>query len=245
MIVPVLGHSQKLQAMLDSIDFPIDHIIIIVNGGKINTLSCNQANELSIIKFPYNSGISIAYNTGIKLTPMSKYWLLAQDDIIWNPGGLMKINDLSGSDNLCIAMNTNRPFACRTMGENVVAKVGLLDESFFPAPGDDFNYHKRCHYHNINEVDITGTFQAEMSSTIKEMVLSGDISISTWNNNFYRSLFGPPINNGWSLSRRRTQGIPGDANDPAIKDLMSGLSAQYKIHNDFENIAFNMGIETL
>lgn len=245
MIVPVLRGYDKLERMLNSIDYEIEHIIIIDNGNKLTNLKCNFAKELSIIRMPYNTGISIPYNIGIKLTPMAKYWLLTQNDIIWISGGLRKIHERSGPDNLCIAINTNRPFACRTIGENVIQKVGLLDESFFPAPGDDFNYHKRCHYHDINEVDISDTHEQEISATIKEMIVNNEISTDVWNDNFNRSLFGPPIDSGWLLSRRRMQEPSIINNDIEVNNLMKGLDAQYIIHNTYENIAFKKGVHTI
>ena len=240
MLVPVLNGYDKLQKMLDSIDYPIEHIIILDNGGKLKSLECKFAKELSIINFPYNLGIATPYNIGIKLTPMAKYWLFAQNDIIWLPNGLEKIDKLSGSNVFGIDMDGIRPFACRTIGENVVSKVGLLDESYFPAPGDDTNYHKRCHYYNIEQVNIGGTFLAENSSTIISMLLDGSISLSTWADNENRSFIGPPIDSGWNLSRRRKQGLHSK-DDVVPKDLINKLLySEHKVHNAFENAAFKL-----
>lgn len=242
MIIPVLTDYTKLEKMFDSIDYQIDHAIIIDNGGKLKSLSSNFVNEISIINMPYNLGISTPYNLGIKLTPMSKYWLFAQNDIIWVPGGLEKIHQISGSDYLCIGMQDSRPFACRTIGENVVAKVGLLDESYFPAPGDEFNYHKRCHYFNIQEKDITGTYIAEKSSTIQKMIKNSEISVAVWNDNWRRAVFGPPINSGWNLSRRRWQGSQMNSDPSEVKLMIDNLNKHHKIHNQYEQYAFKQGI---
>jgi hypothetical protein len=245
MIIPVLSGYDKLQEMFDTIDYPIEHAIIIDNGGKLKSLQSNFVKEISIINMPCNLGISIPYNLGIKLTPMAKYWLFAQNDIKWISGGLEKINEISGSDYLCMAMQESRPFACRTIGENVVAKVGLLDESYFPAPGDENNYHKRCHYHGIEEKDISGTYIAENSSTIKEMLKNNSINSRVWNDNYLRSIFGPPINEGWNLSRRRSQDINKIDDISEINNIINGLNNNYEIHNKYEEYAFKQNIGKL
>jgi hypothetical protein len=242
MIVTVLNQYDKLQRMFDSVDYPIEHAIVMDNSGQLKNIKCDFIKEISIINFPYNLGISIPYNLGIKLTPMAQYWLLTQDDVIWNPGGLERVHQLSGSDNFCIGISDQRPFACRTMGENVVAKVGLLDESFFPAPGDEYNYHKRCHYNNIKEVDITGTFIAELSSTIINLINDGTIESNVWNKNFHRSMYDPPIDHGWNLFRRREQESKNNVSDDEqtrFKEIVTKrLRDNYTLHNEWENVAF-------
>jgi len=246
MIVPVLKFYDSLQEMLNTVDYPIDHIIVIDNGSKLKNLKCSFANKISIINMPYNLGVPTSWNLGIKLSPFSKYWLFSQDDIKWIPGGLEKIFLTASDDSLCIDMDGSRPFSSFTVGENVIRKIGLFDESYFPLLGDDFNFHKRCHFYSIEEKNIAGTFLAEKSKTIKDMVASGRVSKEVLDDNMIRSLYGPPTITGWKLKRRRYQGIQSNNRilDDNQNNLYHHLDTEYRTHSLAELHAFSMNCKS-
>jgi hypothetical protein len=243
MIVPVLKHYDKLQEMLDSIDYYITHAIIIDNGGKLKSLKCDYIEKISIINMQENIGVPTAWNLGIKLEPFARYWLFSQDDIVWVPGGLQRVDQASRADCICIDMDGPRPFSSFTVGEQVIQEVGIFDESYFPLLGDDFNFHKRCHVNQIEEINIGGTFIAEKSASIKHLLKNGDLSPDVISDNYNRSIFGPPVNSGWSLERRRWQGRKVDKG-LASKGDYSFLDYEYTIHNEIENRGFKMNIDT-
>lgn len=242
MIVPVLRFYKKLQMMLDSVDYPVGHVIIFDNGGALDSAECSYAEKLSIVRFPSNLGVPTIWNLGIKLEPYAKYWLFTQDDIVWNSGGLQKIDNLSNSDSLCLAVSDDRPFSSFTVGEDVIEKVGLFDESFFPLVGDDFNFHKRCHFFSVTEKDISGTFRAEKSATIKDMANTKEMSFETFQDNLNRSIWGPPTISRWSLSRRRKQGSV-KTTDLNVSKFKVALDSNYKIHNSLEMQGFASNLE--
>lgn len=237
MIVPVLKFYDRLQNMFETIDYPIDHAIIIDNGGKLKSLNNKYINKISIINMPNNLGVPTSWNLGIKLEPFAKYWLFSQDDIQWVTGGLEKIDNMSSSDCICIDMDGNRPFSSFTVGDAVINKVGLFDETYFPLIGDDFNYHKRCHYYNITEKNISGTFIAEKSASIRELISTGKLRKDVIDDNFKRSLLGFPCAYAWRLQLRRWQGRAVDTNEINATDS-SFLDFDYKIHSEYENKCF-------
>ena len=243
MVVPVLRFYKKLQAMLDSVDFPVAHILIIDNGGLLEGVTCEFAERISIINMPSNLGVPTAWNLGIQLEPWAKYWLFSQDDILWQPGGLQMIHEKSASDVVTMDMVGPRPFSSFTVGEDVIRQVGLFDESYFPLLGDDFNFHKRCHLHQIKEVDISGSFIAERSATIRSMLEKSDTNQLVLIDNYVRSVFGPPEVTGWQIARRRNQGLGLAPSHPEFPDLVMDLDADYIVHNEFEEAAFNTNMD--
>lgn len=224
-IVPVLSKYDYLKKMISTIDYSINHLIIVDNGEKCEKIFHKYINKVSIIKLPFNLGIATSYNLGIKLSPMSKYWIFAQDDMQWNPGGLEKIDRMSGSDKFLYGFTHNRPFSCRSIGENVIAKVGLLDESYYPAPGDEFNFHRRCLFHKIEQDDITDTYKAYNSLTMREMLKNKTMDVDIWNQNYRRSISSELQNEGWSLKRIREH--------------------QSSLNNEFDNLKELSRINTL
>jgi len=202
-IVPVLSKYDYLEKMISTIDYNINQLIIIDNGSNCKKITNKYINKISIVKLPYNLGIATSYNLGIKLSPMSKYWVFAQDDMEWKPGGLEQIDRMSGPNKFLYGLTHSRPFSCRSIGENVISKVGLLDESYYPAPGDEFNFHRRCLYHEIEEGDISKFYKAHNSLTMIEMLKNKTIDSFIWNKNYQRSISSKLENEGWSLKRRR------------------------------------------
>lgn len=240
MIVPVLRFYDKLQQMLDTIDFPIGHIIVIDNGGLCGELSCRSAGRLSVVRMPSNLGVPTSWNLGVQLEPFAEYWLFSQDDILWNPGGLERVHSVSNADVVGLGLLDARPFSSFTVGENVFRKTGLFDESYFPLIGDDFNFHKRCHFHGIDEVDISGSYRAEKSATIRSMLEKTETSQSVLVDNYVRSVYGPPLICGWKLDLRRNQGSGLAPRHQMVEEL--DLDHEYEIHNDAEERAFDLSI---
>jgi hypothetical protein len=229
--------------MLDTVDFPIGHIIIIDNGENLESVTCDWAAKISIINMPSNLGVPTSWNLGVQLSPWAQYWLFSQDDILWTRGGLQMIHERSGSDVVTMDMVGARPFSSFSVGENVFRRVGMFDESYFPLLGDDFNFHKRCHLHEIKEVDISGSFIAEKSATIRSMLENGHTNRDVLADNYIRSVFGPPVNTGWQIARRRNQGLGLAPKHPDFEDIVIDLDSDYIVHNQVENEAFEQNMD--
>lgn len=157
MIVPTLIHYEYLQNMLDSVDYPIDKIIIIDNGGKLKSLKCSYANKIDIINFPANLGVASSWNLGIKLTPYSKWWLIASDDVVFKPGVLKRIDE-SNFETFIADWSNERVFSCFAIGESVIEQVGLFSEKFYPGFGEDYNYMRRLKSNGVKCKSIKNIF---------------------------------------------------------------------------------------
>ena len=78
LIVPVLNRYDLLQRMLDSIDFPVRDMLIIDNGGELDTVAFPKPVLNShVLSMPSNLGVAGSWNLGIKLFPHDSVWTFA------------------------------------------------------------------------------------------------------------------------------------------------------------------------
>ena len=67
LIVPTLNQYEKLQRMVSGIDYPVEHLLIIDNGGRLNDVFIpSLVQKLTILNMPSNLGVSTSWNLGIK-----------------------------------------------------------------------------------------------------------------------------------------------------------------------------------
>lgn len=203
LIVPILNRYDLLESMLQSINYPIDNILIIDNGGHFKT----KKENVKVLNMPANLGLSAAWNLGIKCYPHSKYWLFASADTVWGNSALKEIDDLSGSDKLIL---TNDAYGCFSVGENVIEKIGIFDEYFYPIYFEDNDFHERvarfCPENTIMSTDINAA--PEMGSqTINSDDKLKNINHETFIKNQeyykYKQENNFEISKPWSLSKRR------------------------------------------
>jgi len=148
MIVPILSGHELLYRMLDSIDYPVDNLIIIDNSGCLPVQQqFPHVGKTSVVRMPTNVGVAASWNLGIKTSPFSPWWMVVNFDVTFEPGTLKKIAKQSGPDILllgCGEPDWQYRYACFTVGESVVSKIGLWDERFFPAYFEDVDFERRA-----------------------------------------------------------------------------------------------------
>lgn len=151
LIVPTLSNYSGLQAMLDSIDYPVGHVIVVDNGERCPDMFCPAADRLSIVHLPANIGVAASWNLGIKLTPFANYWLFASDDVTFNPNKLALLPEI-GPMGIVQDWSHQREatFAAFSISEDVVRSVGLFDEYYWPGCGEDKNFIARCKHRNMS-----------------------------------------------------------------------------------------------
>jgi len=147
MIVPTLTRHDLLTQMLKSIDYPVGLLIIVNNNPNANFEGTdsipNCVADYRVLNMPSNLGCAGSWNLGIKLQPFSPWWLVASDDVVFEPNALELFARECSPDRLTIS--DEWPFyQFFGVGENVVQKVGLFDEGFFPANFEDDDYQRRC-----------------------------------------------------------------------------------------------------
>ena len=147
MIVPTLTRHDLLTQMLKSIDYPVGLLIIINNNPNANFEGTDSipdcVADYRVLNLPANLGCSGSWNLGIKLTPFAPWWLVASDDVVFEPGALEAFARECSPDRLTISDEWPH-YQFFGVGENLADKVGLFDENFFPANFEDDDYERRC-----------------------------------------------------------------------------------------------------
>lgn len=137
--IPVLNRYDLLDESLKSIDFPIKEILIINNGLEKYVPSRTDLN-IRVLNLPSNLGMSGSWNLTIKLYPHEKYWVFTSADTYWVSGSLKLLSEISNESSL---VTSSEGFSCFSIGEDVVRKVGLFDERFYPYSFEDDDYRER------------------------------------------------------------------------------------------------------
>lgn len=219
--VPVLNRYDLLDASLDAVDFPIREILIINNGKEIYEPKRKDLN-LRVLNLPSNLGMSGSWNLAIKLYPHDMFWVFASADTIWQPGGLERLFNASGKTRL---VTTHRGFCVFSLGEEVVRRVGLFDEYFYPYLFEDSDYYERVRTYprtavsgnndstnDLEILDVDDVFDksigdgttVESDPKLKERYFE-----TSKNNKEYFNLKAsqrvPMQNGGWNIDRRRSQ----------------------------------------
>jgi GT2 family glycosyltransferase len=205
-IIPVLNRFDLLQRNLNSIDYPVDNVLIINNAVEEFVPERTDLN-IRILHMPSNQGVSGSWNLGIKSFPHLQYWMISSADTYFKPGSLQRAEELSGSDKFVKSLSG---YGCFTLGENIVKIVGLFDEYIYPAYYEDNDYEDRMRLagfsDNIEKEEIDVYFE-DGSQTIRSdanFMKKNHITF-TRNGNYYmgKKASGDYTPKGWDLTRRR------------------------------------------
>lgn len=207
MIVPVLNRPDLLERMFASVDTMVSQLIIIDNGRVwLDTKRTRPewARDVHVLKIPNNLGVAASWNLGIKVTPFSPYWLIVNFDVVWPAGSLQRMDHAANESELVLSGGAP-PWCAFALGDKVVERVGLFDESFHPAYFEDNDYTDRMHYHGLTITHTDIPVEHDNSSTIKNgyeehnrrtyMANKNYLDTKRANNDFTQG--------GWDLTRRR------------------------------------------
>lgn len=205
LIVPTLYHYDLLQNMLDSVDWPVEHLLIIDNGGDLKECSCSYAQKIDIISLPSNLGVASSWNLGIKLTPFARWWLIANDDILWVPGKLALFEKHIIERSIVADWRPLTAFSGFAIDEQTIGDVGLFDEFYYPGCGEEINYWARANKAGIAAIDIPDAFQLQGSigRTRSEMNQRHSRSAGIISKNIGDGIASEGYLIGWQLERRR------------------------------------------
>ena len=146
-IIPVLNRYDLLERCIDSLDFPVDKIIIIDNGGKIEE-DClimprhSRHGKTYCLDMPSNLGVATSWNLGIKMTPFASGWILLNSDAWFMPNKLEQFWEQCYPNE--IHLTGSPEWACAWIGSEVVKDVGLFCEGFHPAYFEDNDFERRA-----------------------------------------------------------------------------------------------------
>jgi GT2 family glycosyltransferase len=186
--IPVLGipHYNRpdlLARCLASIDHPVEHLVIVLQGPKDDSVIINDVGniygwpksemvmlkpmgkvsrdlvkKISFSTHP-NAGVSGAWNEIIKLFPAT-WWLISNNDIQFTPGDLEKMANFVARDE---AREDARPTGMVYGNHGAswfgitrqgVDTVGLFDENIFPAYLEDCDWSRRADLLGVRRCDV-------------------------------------------------------------------------------------------
>ena len=167
--IPVLNRYDLLDKLLDSINYPIENIFIVDNGGQYKLDKRHNNLNIKVLNMPCNFGVGPSWNLGIKCYPHSEYFTFIAIDAELLPNSLEKMGKNSNKDSMVIS---NYGFSFFSIGAEIVKKVGLFDENYYPAYYEDFDFEDRVRKMgyknnikypdvNINLLDTTVTVKSD------------------------------------------------------------------------------------
>jgi len=203
LIVPVLNRYDLLQRMIRSIDYDIDYLLIIDNGGGLDEIEINDhIREVSVLKMPSNQGVAGSWNLGIKFLPFEPVWFFSSADTVYKEGALAKLAEAK-SDRITLAADFPH-WQTFAIGEGAVRKIGLFDESIYPIYFEDNDYMRRADLAGVEIERIELPLGHDNSSTI-----NSDNNYKSQNNRTFASnqqyfdIKNPADEGRWDLDRRR------------------------------------------
>lgn len=173
-MIPVLGFAtlsrfDMAQRLIDSIDYPVEHLVIVDNSGKMEfepNVSKEFVRNLWIIRVPHGLGANGAWNLIIKSTPHAPYWVIPNDDSWFEPGALQIIAENVDTTAFNF-VDVNPIWSCVVPTEGSVGTAGLWDEAFHPIYFDDDDYEWRMKKLGVPFNHIPAKVNHNNSSTLK------------------------------------------------------------------------------
>lgn len=164
---PTFARPDLAQRMVDSIDYPVEHLVIVDNSGKkqFNPVKPDLVKNLWVIALPHGLGPTAAMNLVVKTTPFAKYWIFASEDTWCEPGSLEQIHNQVDTDALNF-VDTRPDWCFVAIGEGVVLEAGLPSELFHPLYFEDWDYERIIDSFNIPKKRIKALIHHDNSSTI-------------------------------------------------------------------------------
>ena len=210
LIVPVLNRYDLLQRMLNSVDVPVDHLLIIDNGASHQTALTldlgDNFKKVTHLPMPANLGVSGSWNLGIKSFPYAQRWFIVSNDVVFEPGALEKLSQARRDE---ITLTGDAPhWQAFALGDEAVSDIGLFDESLFPAYFEDNDYSRRADFVGVNIRLLDLKIRHDNSSTIKAGYMEKNAVTYSKNEKHYQSKMDSNDYSagGWSLDIRRENG---------------------------------------
>jgi GT2 family glycosyltransferase len=210
-VIPVLGfltysRFDLADRLLASIDYPVEHLVIVDNSGRreYDPVKPELVKNLWFIQVPYGLGYSGGLNLIVKTTPFAPYWLLVNDDTVFQPGALKKISERT--DPQAINFLSIMPkWSGFVLGEGAVLKAGLFDERFHPIYFEDNDYERRLMAAGVKANFINAELGHDNSSTLNSGFHSQNDKTYHANQRLYQSkVDADDLSAGeWDLSIRR------------------------------------------
>ena len=206
LIVPVLNRYDLLQRMLNSVDIPVEHLLVIDNGPGSELTFGDNFKRVTVLDLPANQGVAGSWNLGIKSFPYAHRWFIASNDVVFEPGSLELLSKARRDE---ITLTGDAPhWQAFALGDEAVNEIGLFDESLFPAYFEDNDYLRRAEFVGVNIRRLELKLRHDNSSTIKAGYQDKNAITYFRNQSYYQSKIDSNdyTAGGWSLEIRRANG---------------------------------------
>lgn len=160
-IIPVLNRYDLLARCLDSLP-PGLNVLVIDNGDAVQDEALYPVAR--VLRMPSNLGVPASWNLGIKLYPYEPGWLLLNSDA-WFDEGAWDAFD-ADCDESSITLAGSPAWCCAWIGRNVVHRVGLFCEAYYPAYMEDVDYEERARRAGHQIRYVAASVRHDNSSTI-------------------------------------------------------------------------------
>jgi GT2 family glycosyltransferase len=210
-MIPVLGfltysRFDLADRLLASIDFPVEHLVIIDNSGKreYQPIKPDLVKNLWFIQVPHGLGYGGGLNLIVKSTPFAPYWVLLNDDSVLAPGALKKISEQVDTEAINF-LSIMPKWSGFVLGEGAVLKAGLFDERFHPIYFEDNDYERRLQAAGVKTNFIHAVLHHDNSSTLNSGFHSqNDLTFKRNGDLFRRKVAENDLSQGeWDLGIRR------------------------------------------
>lgn len=197
LIVPFL-RPDLVGQMVASVDVPVGRWIALDNG--------NTGTEVpGVIHLPANLGVAASWNLGIKLTIDAPWWCIVNDDVVFAPGDLARLEQAMGSDPMLVTLDG---FSAFGVNAAAIATVGWFDENYHPAYCEDADYEYRCRLTGVPIVAQAAGLQHRRSSTIAEpRWAAANARTYPANRAYYRTKWGGELRGGETLQSPLKGGV--------------------------------------
>jgi GT2 family glycosyltransferase len=206
LIVPVLNRYDLLQRMLDSVDVPVDHLLVIDNGTGAELSFSHNFKQVTVLAMPANLGVAGSWNLGIKSFPYAHRWFIVSNDVVFELGALEMLAQARRNE---ITLTGDAPhWQAFALGDEAVSDIGLFDESLFPAYFEDNDYMRRAEFVGVNIRRLDLKLTHANSSTIKAGYMDKNAKTFASNDRYYQSKIANNdyTSGSWSLDIRRENG---------------------------------------
>lgn len=210
-MIPVLGFAtlsrfDLASRLLDSIDYPVEHLVIVNNSGTKSwqPKKPDLVKNLWHIEVPFGLGLVGAWNLIVKTTPHSPYWVLVNDDAHFETGALSVIARDAQPETLSF-LDITPSWSGIVLGDKVVEKVGLYDERLYPLYFDDDDYQRRIQNAGFVIQHIEAKLHHDNSSTLQSGYQERNNKSFQANNRLFQSkvVDNDYSEGNWSLKIRR------------------------------------------
>ncbi len=147
--LPILNKPDLMLRMLESVDYDVERLYIIDNGGVVSPDMVRgfRANNVHISNPGYNMGVGPAWNAIIKANIQAPWWLITSNDLTFSPGCLERLyDDMENNTGPHLSRivigneDWGNHFGAFALNAAAIDLIGWFDENIQPIYYEDTEY---------------------------------------------------------------------------------------------------------